>query len=140
MKIANVVRIIFGFVLLAGAVTNAFLALTQPEIYTSFADTAIVPVYRELWQSLVMPYLGFWLGLTVLFELTMGILLLSKGVWVKGGLVAAILFFLLLVPFWWEGGAGINIVFAVIVVLLLRYDYDASVIDLIRRRRPPQSA
>ena len=140
MRIANIVRIVLGSVLLVGAVTNGFLALTQPEIYTSFSDTAIIPLYHELWQSLVMPYLEFWLRLTVLSELTMGILILSKGVWVKVGLVGSILFFLFLVPFWWEGGAIINIVFVVIVALLLRYDYDASVIDLIRRRHPPKSA
>jgi hypothetical protein len=140
VKIANIVRIIFGFVFMAGAVVNAFLALTQPEVYTTFADTSIVPVYRELWQSLVVPHLGFWLGLTVLFEITTGILILSKGVWVKVGLTLAILFFLFLVPFWWEGGAMINIVFALLVALLLRYDYDDSIIDLIRRKRKAQAA
>jgi hypothetical protein len=88
----------------------------------------------------VVPHLGFWLGLTVFFELTTGILILSKGIWVRLGLVLAILFFLFLVPFWWEGGAMINIVFALIVAPLLRYDYDMSIIDLLRRRRPPESA
>jgi hypothetical protein len=140
MRIAHIARIVFGIVLLAGSATNAFLALTQPEVYTSFADTAILPLYRDLWGSLVVPYLRFWLLLVVAFELTTGILILSKRVWVKVGLVGAILFFLFLVPFWWEGGALINIAFAVIVALLLRYDYDASIIDLIRKRSAAESA
>ena len=72
--------------------------------------------------------------MVVLFELAMGLLLLSRGTWVKAGLVGAILFFLFLIPFWWEGGALINIVFAVVVALLLRYDYDASFLDMVLRR------
>jgi hypothetical protein len=134
MKIANIGRSIFGLILIAGAVTNGFLGLTQPEMYVPFADMSIIPLYQSLWRSVVVPYLRFWLPLTVVFELTMGILILSKRLWVKVGMVGAILFFLLLVPSWWEGGAIINIVFAAILVLLLRYDYDASIIDLVRRR------
>ena len=137
MKIVNFVRIIYGLILIAGAATNAFLGLTRPEMYASFADLSIIPLYQSLWRSVVVPYLRFWLLLTVVFELTMGILILSKGLWVKVGMVGAILFFLFLVPFWWEGGAIINIVFAVILVLLLRYDYDASLIDLVFRRGSP---
>jgi hypothetical protein len=139
-KAANVVRIIFGFVLLAGAGTNAYLALTQPEVYATFADTAIIPLYRNLWQTLVVPYLRFWLVLVVLLELTLGILILSKGIWVKVGLVGAIVFFLFLVPFWWEGAAIINIVFALILVLPLRYNYDASIIDLLKPGENPKAS
>ncbi len=132
-KPANIVRVIFGLVMVAGAVANTFMTLTQPEIYASFADMSLIPLYRNLWYSLVVPYLEFWLALVIVFELTVGILILSKGPAVKVGLVGAILFFLFLVPFWWQGGSLLNIVFAVILALLLRYDHDASLIDMIRR-------
>jgi len=131
-KVANIVRIIFGFVLLAGAAANAYLTLTQPEVYVTFADTALIPLYRNLWQTLVVPYLRFWLALVIVLELTLAVLILSKGKWVKVGLVSAIIFFLLLVPFWWEGGAIINIVFALILALPLRYNYHSSIIDLLK--------
>ena len=36
-RVANIIRILIGFVLLAGAATNAYLALTRPEVYSSFA-------------------------------------------------------------------------------------------------------
>lgn len=138
MKVANIVRIGFGFIYLAGAAVNAFLVLTQPQIYESFADMALIPLYRDLWQSLVVPYLGLWLALTIAFEVTTGILILSKGVRVKVGLGLGILFCLILVPFWWQGGALSNIVLAVVQALLLRYEYDTSLVDLVRRRRTPQ--
>ena len=119
---------------------NVTLILTQPEMYAHFADMAIVPLYRNLWQSLVVPYLGFWLALVILFELTTGLLILSKGGWVKVGPVGAILFFLFLVPFWWQGGAILNLVFAVILALCLRYGYEASLLDRMRRKGSPESA
>ena len=134
IEIANVVRIVFGFVMLAGAAVNAFFALTQPGIYDTFGDMAILPFYRNLWRSLVVPNILVFLALTVLFELTTGILLLSEGAAVKVGMGMAILFFLALVPFWWKGGAIINVVFAVIMALLLCYDYDKNIVDLITRR------
>jgi hypothetical protein len=52
----------------------------------------------------VVPCLQFWLALVIGFELTVRILILSRGSAVKVGLVGAILFFLFLVPFWWQGG------------------------------------
>jgi hypothetical protein len=138
MKVANIVRIGIGFIYLAGAAVNAFLGLSQPQSYEPFADMTLVPLYRDLWQSLVVPYLGFWLALTIAFEVTTGILILSKGVRVKVGLGLGILFCLILVPFWWQGGALSNIVLAVVQAILLRYDYDTSLVDLVRPRRGPQ--
>jgi hypothetical protein len=137
MRAANILRIIFGFILLAGAAANTAMGLAQPDLYTSFADVALLVLYRDLWQSLVLPYLGIWLALVVAFELTTGLLILSRGVWVKVGLAAALLFFLFLVPFWWQGGALINVLFIVIVAWLLRYDYDRSILDIIAGRPAP---
>jgi hypothetical protein len=135
VKLANIVRIGIGFIFLAGAAVNAYLGLTQPQIYRSFADTALIPLYRDLWQSLVVPNLGFWLALTVAFEVTTGLLILSKGVRVKVGLGLGILFCLILVPFWWQGGALSNILLALVQARLLRFEYDTSLVDLVRRRR-----
>jgi hypothetical protein len=137
--VPNILRITFGFILLAGAAANAVLGLTQPDLYTSFADVALLPLYRNLWRSVVLPYLGIWLALVVAFELLTGLLILSRGTWAKVGLAAALLFFLFLVPFWWQGGALINILFAVLVAWLLRYDYDRSIVDIVRRRPASQS-
>jgi hypothetical protein len=132
MRVANIIRILFGLVMLAGAAANAFMALTQPGIYAPFADMSFLSLYRTAWQSLVLPYLGAWLLLVVAFEVTMGVLLLSKGMWVRVGIVGTILFFLFLFPFWWAGGAILTLVFAVILLLLLRYDYEDNIIDILR--------
>jgi hypothetical protein len=139
MRAANVVRIVFGFILLAGAAVNTYLGLTQPDLYASFADVALLNLYRSLWRALVLPYLGVWLALVVAFELTTGLVILSRGVWVKVGLAAALLFFLFLVPFWWQGGALINVLFIVVVAWLLRYDYDRSIVDVIAGRPAPSA-
>ena len=138
-SVPNVLRIVFGFMLLGGAAANAFIGLTQPDLYASFADVALLALYRDLWRSLVLPYLGAWLALVVAFESVTGLLILSRAVWVKVGLAAALLFFLFLVPFWWQGGALINILFTVLVAWLMRYEYDRSILDIIRRRPASQS-
>jgi hypothetical protein len=138
MRAVNIVRVLFGFMLLAGAAVNTYLGLTRPDLYASFADAALLKLYNSLWQSLILPYLGVWLALVVAFELTTGLLILSRGVWVKVGLAAALLFFLFLVPFWWQGGALINVLFIVVVAWLLRYDYDRSILDIIAGRPAPR--
>jgi hypothetical protein len=54
--------------------------------------------------------------------------------------VGAILLFLFLVPSWWQGGAILNLVFAALLALCLRHDYDASLLDRMRRRGSPELA
>jgi hypothetical protein len=139
MKVANIVRIAFGLILVAGAVANAVMFLSQPRIYDAFAEGAIISLYRDLWRSLVLPHLGLWLALVIAFEISAGILILSKGIWVRVGLLAGILFCLGLVPFWWYGGALLNVAMAVALAWLLRYDFAASVVDAARRRVPSLS-
>jgi hypothetical protein len=130
MKLANALRILFGVIYLVGAMANSLMGLFSPNIYDSFADLAFLPLYRDLWESLILPYLCLWLVLVVVFEAGTGLLILSKGRRVKIGLAAGIVFCLFLVPFWWAGGALLNVVFALIQVWLLRYEYGADLIEL----------
>ena len=65
VKTANILRIILSLVPIAGAVANTVMTLTHPEIYAPFADMSLIPLYRNPWQSLAVPYMRFWLVLIV---------------------------------------------------------------------------
>jgi len=132
MKFSNIIRILMGVIYIFGAATNLRFALTNPQIYEDFAIFAIVPFYQTLWAEIVMPYVTIWILLVAVFEISMGILILSKGKLVKIGLLGVILFNLFLTPFWWSGWALINLSMALVQILLLREKYDATIIELIR--------
>jgi hypothetical protein len=120
---------------LLGAIANATMGILAPATYETFGDASILPVYEELWTTLVYPHMRLFVLLVVIFELTMAGLLLSSGTWAKVGLVLALLFVLGLVPFWWQGAAVMNLILALPLLWLLRYDYPRSIPELLQSRR-----
>jgi hypothetical protein len=101
-------------------------------MYETFADAAILPFYRNLWESLVYPSIRLFLIPVVLAELAMAWLLLQSGAYVKVGLGLALAFTLFLVPFWWQGGAIANLVLAIPLLWLLRRDYARSILEILK--------
>ena len=77
----------------------SYFGLFMPRIYQGFGDTALIPAYAAFWQHLVMPNITFFALLLASFEIIVGLLLISRGRWVKIGLVFSVLFNLFLVAF-----------------------------------------
>ena len=119
LKLSNIVRIILGIIYLMGAMINLRFALLTPGIYQTFADFAVIALYKTLWSSIVMPNITIWLLLVVVFEIIVGIFVLNKGSFVKIGLMGGIVFNLMLIPFWWSGWALINLLLALVQIILL---------------------
>jgi len=71
--------------------------LTNSHIYEAFGATSLFAASRDLWVAVVMPHVVFFALLLAAFELTIGILILSKGRYVTIGLAASVLFNLFLV-------------------------------------------
>lgn len=93
----NAVRCFVAPWYLLGWISHVYLAIVNPQMYRNFGSTALFPLMRDLWQSLIMPNILFFaLGLAV-FELTTGLLIIAKGNQVRVGLVASIVFNLFLV-------------------------------------------
>jgi hypothetical protein len=67
-------------------------ALTDNHIYQAFGKTALIPRFRQRWTSVVMSNIAFFALLRAAFEMTTGILILSRGKFVKLGLAASVLF------------------------------------------------
>lgn len=104
--------------LVAGAGANLFLLLTG-ETYALFADTSSFAFVKDTWRSLVVPNHGLFIGLLILFEATVGVLVLLGHRARQVGLVAAIVFHVLLVAFGW-GFALWSVPMIVGLALLLR--------------------
>jgi hypothetical protein len=82
---------------LVGSFIHAWCGLTNGRVYEVFGRTAMFAVLRELWGTVVMPHIAFFALLLAAFEMTTGILMLSKGRCVHYALIASVLFNLFLV-------------------------------------------
>lgn len=85
---------------LAGAVVNAVYLFTGAD-YGSFADAAHLRFVRDAWHSLVAPHQGLFIGALVVFEATVGILVLRRGRSAQAGLIGIIGMHLGLLLFGW---------------------------------------
>ncbi len=128
---------------LLGWVSHVYLGLFSPGMYRAFGDTALIPGYTAFWRSVMMPSISFFAVLLAVFEITVGALLISKGKWVKYGLVCSLLFNLFLVQMGlsymtsdpWSGflvNRLPNIIFIVLQIPLLWGKYEQSLPHIIR--------
>lgn len=108
----------------AGALFNA-LNLTTGGDYKDFADSSYIPFVKHTWRSLVAPHQDFFIPLLIVFEATVGMLILSGGRRTQLGLVAAIGFEVGLLFFGWAFAAW-SIPTIVAFVLLLRAERKQS--------------
>jgi hypothetical protein len=125
---------IFAVTFLLGAIANTYMGLFTPSVYETFGYSSILPLYRNLWETLVYPRIRLFLIPVVLFELVLAWLLLRSGTYVKIGLGMALAFVLILVPFWWQGGASANLLLALALLWLLCYDYPRSIPEIVKRK------
>ena len=75
----NAARLFFALWYLLGSLSHVFHGITNNHIYEIFGRTAIFAVSRELWGSVVMPHITVFALLLAVFEMSTGILILSKG-------------------------------------------------------------
>ena len=90
----NVARIIFGIIYLLGAGFNIFIVATQGwQTYIGFADATFFPLYREAWMAVAAPNITL-----IVFEISLGLLLILKRRYLKIALILGILFCLASMP------------------------------------------
>ena len=94
---SNAARLFFALWYLLGSLSHVWYGLTNNHIYQIFGRTSIFAISRALWASVVMPHITFFALLLAAFEMTTGILILSRGKLVWIGLAASVLFNLFLV-------------------------------------------
>lgn len=129
----NAARLAFGGFYLAMATVNATVILPNAAAsYTDIANNLAWPGFDWLLLHLVVPAAVPFTLLLIAFEVSVAVLMLSKGQRVRLGLLAAIAFQIGLAPLmsWYELG---NVPLVAWALLLLARDYDRSLWDLVRR-------
>jgi len=98
----NAGRIFLGFFFLVMALgVNGSFTFGNPQAYLDYASGALIPVYRSL-ATTVIQVSPFLFGvLLMLFEISMGLLLLHKKNAVKAGLIGTMIFIVGIAPLSW---------------------------------------
>lgn len=132
-------RFFLGFFFLAmGIGVNLTFVLTSPGFVVDYGRGSWVPVIVNLTDSIIAPNPILFGVLLIVFEATMGVMLLSRGNWVKGGLIGSMAFVLGLILL-----HPAQIVWAVSVVanlFLLNKKADLGFIGILRRRLRPKDS
>src|SRR4029453_19024036 len=103
-----------------GLVVHGLLVITNPEGYVRFAEHALLPFYRQI-------------GLFLILEVTLAVLILSRGYWAKVGILGAILFLIGITPLGFD--VMPNLLLAAALVYLLTQDFPRDAITMLRDRR-----
>jgi hypothetical protein len=127
---ARIVIGIFFLVMALGA--NLTIVLIDPHLYVLAGEHALLPVYRWFFTSVlawnpvvfVIPLIGF--------ETAVGALILSRGRWVRWGLLLGMLFCIAISPLGIEDLTGLALALA--LALLLRQRFDRSVVEMVSSR------
>lgn len=139
------IRIFISLWYLLGWISHVYLGLFSSQMYAAFGSTAHIPAYTGFWHSFVMPNITLFALLLAAFEIGVGLLLVSKGKWVKLGLALSILFNLFLVQMGlsYQTASPLqdfainrfpNIIFILLQIPLFWGRYDRSIPEIIRRK------
>jgi uncharacterized membrane protein len=101
----------------AGALVNT-IYLASGADYSDFADAAHIAFVRDAWHSLVAPNQVVFIGLLIVFEATVGALILSGGRRSQVGLLGLIGMHVGLLAFGWVLSVWSIVMLAALVLLL----------------------
>ncbi len=126
----NAGRIFLGFFFLVMALgVNGYFTFVNPGAYLDYAGGALFPFYRQLAISVVQINPVAFGILLMIFEISMGLLLLHKNKAVKIGLIGTMLFVAGIAPLSWMQMPWLGLLIA--QGFLLTKEFDCSVLDKI---------
>ena len=126
----NLWRAFIGVAYLVAAGFNLFFTLPEGDL-SWFADAAWFPFLADFVREIVAPNHVLFMGLVVVFEIAVGLAILSRGRYVDVGVTASVLWVLFLIPFLQPFPmAATNVVLAVVQGILLLRQYDAAIWEL----------
>ena len=132
----NAGRIGYALVfVLVGCGINYTVSFTNPGLMQQWSEVALLPFYRAIMGTWLVPMGGFFWFATATYELVVALLLQSRGKWVKLGLVGGILFFVVITPIMVMTFP--SIIGAAGLVILLTKEYNSSVLDMLRAKLHP---
>ena len=137
----NATRIFLGgFFIVMALGFHLVLVLINPRVYDGFATTALLPFYRWIFRTLVMPQPLFFALLAAAFEITIALLILHKQQYARLGLAIGSLFLVAITPLGVETLP--NALLALGLAYLALQEFDANVLEAVRaklRRHTPNA-
>jgi hypothetical protein len=128
----NIWRGVVGVAYLVAAGFNLFSTLPEGDLGW-FADSAWFPFLGDFVRQVVVPNQALFMGLVVVFEVAVGLLILSRGKFVDMGVTASVLWVLFLIPFLQPFPmAATNVVLAILQGILLLRRYDTAIWRLVQ--------
>lgn len=118
-------QILLGGMYLLGGCLHLLFGLTNPQVYPALAESALIPLYRELFANLGNPALFAFA--IALFEFILAVLIFDKGTFAKIGLLLSIGFQIMVAPLGFWGIA--NVLLAVLQAPLLIGIFDSVVLE-----------
>jgi hypothetical protein len=131
-------RVFVGIFFLIMAVgVNVVLVLVAPDQFVALGtDAPVVPLYRWFFENVVAlapPLFGL---LAAAYEITIALMMLSKGRYVKWGLIGGIVFLIAITPLGiWTLG---NPIMALALAYLLTKEYDRTFLEMLHLRTRPR--
>ena len=131
-------RIFVGIFFLIMAVgVNVVLVLVAPDQFVALGtDAPVVPLYRWFFGNVVAlapPLFGL---LAAAYEVTIALMMLFKGRYVKWGLIGGIVFLIAITPLGvWTLG---NPIMALALAYLLTKEYDRTFLEMLHLRTRPR--
>jgi hypothetical protein len=135
----NAARIGYALVfVLVGCGINYTVSFAYPDNMQAWSEVALLPFYRAIMATWLVPLGGFFFFATATYQLAVALLLLSRGKWVKLGLMGGMLFFLLITPIMVMTFPSVIAVAG--LAFLLTKEYNSSVLDMLRAKFHPGRA
>ncbi|HWI60246.1 MAG TPA: hypothetical protein VNT75_00265 [Symbiobacteriaceae bacterium] len=129
----NAGRLFLGFFYLLMALgVNGTLCLVGPEWFVELGRNSAIPFYQSFFTDVVAKAPLLFGIMALVYEATVGLLLLSRGKWVKVGAVMAMIHLIGILPL--DAWSLPNAVMAVTFQYLLSKEYPLSLIDQFRLR------
>lgn len=126
----NAGRIFLGiFYLIMATGVNTVLAFTDPKSVVLMGEGSMLEIYRAFFTKVVATAPVLFILAIVLFQLTMGFLILNKHKKVKTGFIGTIIFLILITPFGTIQLPWLGI--ALIQIYLLRIDFNKSFAEIL---------
>jgi hypothetical protein len=131
-------RIFLGIFFLVMAIgVNVVLVFISPDLFVGLGtDDALIPLYRWFFENIVAVAPSLFGLLAAAYEVTIALLMLSKGRYVKWGLIGGIIFLLAITPLGvWTLA---NPILAVAMTYLLTKEYERSLLETLRLTARPR--
>lgn len=131
----NISRIGLGIFYLIACVFNLFHTIHNTQyMWAVCLENVHFAFYKEFLEQIVIPNEQLIILLVVVFEFIVGVFILSKEIFVKIGLLLAILWVLIIAPFLpWVDILG-HLILGMFQAFLLMGNYDTTVLEIMRSK------